>query len=127
MGGSVGEMRIPFRQHRLFLPRQRHELVERRHAPRCLATAHRPLDARAPFLYMIAIVVTAIVFGAGHLPAAATVAPLDAALVTRILLLNCVAGIVYGALFWRCSLEAAMVAHMSTHVAFAIARFMQWT
>jgi hypothetical protein len=92
-----------------------------------LRLARRPLDAHAPFLYVIAIVVAAIMFGAGHLPAAATVAPLDAALVTRILLLNGVAGIVYGALFWRRSLESAMVAHMSTHVAFAIARVMQWT
>ena len=89
--------------------------------------ARRPLDARPPLAYAIAIVVTAFVFGAGHLPAAAMVAPLDAALVTRILLLNGLAGIVYGMLFWRRSLESAMVAHMATHVAFAIARIMQWT
>ena len=50
-----------------------------------------------------------------------------AALVMRILLLNGLAGIVYGMLFWRRSLESAMVAHMATHVAFAIARIMQWT
>jgi hypothetical protein len=92
-----------------------------------LRLARRPLDARAPLAYAIAIVLTAILFGAGHLPAAAMVAPLDAALVTRILLLNGVAGVVYGALFWRRSLESAMAAHMSTHVAFAIARVMQWT
>ena len=92
-----------------------------------LRLARRPLDARAPLVYAIAIVLTAILFGAGHLPAAAMVAPLDTALVTRILILNGLAGIVYGALFWRRSLESAMAAHMSTHVAFAIARVMQWT
>ena len=73
------------------------------------------------------IIVAAFVFGAGHLPAAATVAPLDAALVTRILLLNGLAGIVYGTLFWQRSLESAMAAHMATHVAFAVARVMHWT
>jgi membrane protease YdiL (CAAX protease family) len=46
--------------------------------------------------------------------------------VTRILVLNGIAGVIYGALFWRRSLEAAMAAHMATHVAFAIARFMRW-
>jgi membrane protease YdiL (CAAX protease family) len=91
-----------------------------------LKLARRPLDAKAPLVYALAIVLVAVVFAAGHLPAASVVARLDAPLVTRILVLNGIAGVVYGALFWRRSLEAAMAAHMATHVAFAVARLMRW-
>ena len=91
-----------------------------------LKLARRPLDINAPLVYAIAIVLVAVVFAAGHLPAASVVARLDAPLVTRILVLNGIAGVVYGALFWRRSLEAAMAAHMATHVAFAVARVMRW-
>ena len=91
-----------------------------------LALVRRPPGAQASVVYAIAIVIVAFVFAAGHLPAAAVVAPLDAPLVTRILVLNTLAGLVYGTLFWRRSLEAAMAAHMATHVAFAIARVMRW-
>ena len=91
-----------------------------------LKLARRPLAAEAPVIYMLAIVVVAVVFAAAHLPAAAVVAPLDAPFVTRILVLNSIAGVVYGALFWQRSLEAAMAAHMATHVAFTVARVMQW-
>jgi hypothetical protein len=37
-------------------------------------------------------------------------------LVTRALTLNGVAGIAFGYLYWRHGLEAAMLAHMSTHL-----------
>ncbi|HEY3555431.1 MAG TPA: hypothetical protein VGL67_10045, partial [Casimicrobiaceae bacterium] len=46
-------------------------------------------------LYAIAIVVVALVFAAGHLPAAAAIAPLTTDVVLRILLLNAVAGLVF--------------------------------
>ena len=69
-----------------------------------------------------AIVIVAVLFGAGHLPAAAAVAPLTVSAVIRILLLNGLAGLVFGWLFWQRSLESAMVAHASVHVVFALAR-----
>jgi hypothetical protein len=65
-----------------------------------------------------AIVLSAVLFGAGHLPKAASVAPLDAAVVIRVIGLNAVAGIAYGWLYWRHGLEHAMLAHLATHVAF---------
>ncbi|HEV2150622.1 MAG TPA: CPBP family intramembrane glutamic endopeptidase [Longimicrobiaceae bacterium] len=68
-----------------------------------------------------AILLAAVLFGAGHLGAVSAVAPLTAAVVTRTVVLNAIAGIAFGWLFWRRSLEAAMVAHMSGHVVFTLA------
>jgi hypothetical protein len=63
-----------------------------------------------------AIILVALVFGLGHLPATATMAPLTPVLVTRALLLNGVAGVAFGYLYWRHGLEAAMVGHAATHL-----------
>jgi len=65
-----------------------------------------------------AIVLSAVLFGLGHLPKAVTLGPLDAATVIRIVGLNAIGGLVYGWLYWRAGLEHAMLAHMATHVAF---------
>jgi membrane protease YdiL (CAAX protease family) len=67
-----------------------------------------------------AIVLAAILFGIAHLPAVAAIAPLNSAIVMRTILLNAVGGVVYGWLFWRSSLETAMIAHASGHVGFLL-------
>ena len=77
-------------------------------------------------IYRAALVIVAALFAAGHLPAAAAVAPLDLHGVTRVLVLNALAGLALGWLYWRRSLEAAMVAHASVHVVFAVARALRW-
>lgn len=64
-----------------------------------------------------AIVLAAVLFGVGHLPALASTYGLQPGLVARTVLLNGVVGVGLGWLFWRRSLEAAMVAHASFHVA----------
>ena len=64
-------------------------------------------------LYWFAILGAALLFGAGHLPAAAQVWPLDAIVVARVLLLNALAGVVFGWLYWKRGLEVAMLAHFS--------------
>lgn len=64
----------------------------------------------------IAIVASAVLFGVGHLPALATVVTPTPALVVRTVALNAVAGVGLGWLYWRDSLEAAMVAHAMFHV-----------
>jgi hypothetical protein len=66
------------------------------------------------------VVVAAVVFGVLHLGAVALVAPLTPLMVARTIVLNAVGGVVYGLLFVRRSLEAAMVAHAATHVALAV-------
>lgn len=64
-----------------------------------------------------AIVVSALLFGAGHLPVAAGLyGGLTLPVVARIVSLNSVLGIGFGWLFWRYSLEAAMLSHASWHV-----------
>lgn len=70
----------------------------------------------APGAFWAAIVVVALVFGLGHLPATAALAPLTPLLVARALVLNGVAGVAFGYLYWRHGLEAAMAGHMSAHV-----------
>ncbi|QCJ47337.1 CPBP family intramembrane glutamic endopeptidase [Haloprofundus sp. MHR1] len=68
------------------------------------------------------ILVAAVAFGVGHLPALLGTAgslgiPASAGLVARTVLLNAVGGVAFGWLFWRKSLEAAMVGHAASHVA----------
>ncbi len=67
-------------------------------------------------VYALAILVSAILFGAGHLPAAATFWPLGTAVVVRTIVLNMVGGLVFGVLFCRRGIEAAMVAHFTADV-----------
>ncbi|MDZ5811930.1 CPBP family intramembrane glutamic endopeptidase [Halorubrum sp. AD140] len=64
----------------------------------------------------VAIVISAVLFGIGHLPALAQSIDLTPALVARTILLNAIAGVVFGWLYWQRSLEAAMVAHATFHV-----------
>jgi hypothetical protein len=61
----------------------------------------------------LAIAIAAALFAAGHLPAVASIVPLTPILVIRTLVLNSLAGVVFGWLYWRRGLEAAMVAHFS--------------
>jgi hypothetical protein len=63
-----------------------------------------------------AIALTAVLFGLGHLPALAATFELTTLLVTRTVLLNAVVGMGLGWLYWRHSLETAMVAHATFHV-----------
>ncbi len=67
----------------------------------------------------IANIVAAMLFGAGHLPAAATAGlPLTMVMIVRILALNSLLGIVFGYLYWKRGLEAAMISHFSADFVF---------
>ncbi|MEN4904884.1 CPBP family intramembrane glutamic endopeptidase [Luteimonas sp. TWI1437] len=66
-----------------------------------------------PAAAWIAILGAALLFGAGHLPAAAAVWELDAGVVARTVLLNALAGIAFGWLYWKRGLEMAIVAHFT--------------
>jgi membrane protease YdiL (CAAX protease family) len=69
-----------------------------------------------PALVWSAIVLAAVLFGLGHLPATAGVVPLTPPVVARAILLNGILGVVFGWLYWRRSLESAMIAHAMFHV-----------
>lgn len=78
----------------------------------------RPNARAGAGVFWAANIVAALLFAAGHLPALfATLEP-SSLLLARVLLLNTLAGLVYGWLFWRHQLESAMAAHASTHVGF---------
>lgn len=87
----------------------------------------RRTNGPRPVVVWAAIVVSAVLFGVGHLPALAQAVSLTPALVVRTVLLNAVAGILFGWLYWRRSLEAAMVAHASFHVPLVVLSLVQVT
>jgi hypothetical protein len=66
--------------------------------------------------FWIAIGLVAVLFGLGHLPATSAITPLTTTLVVRALVLNGIAGIAFGYLYWKHGLEAAMIGHMSAHL-----------
>jgi membrane protease YdiL (CAAX protease family) len=70
-------------------------------------------SAGVPHAWQIitAIILAAALFGAGHLPLAGQLGPLDAGVVARIIGYNAVAGVVFGWLYWKRGLEHAMLAH----------------
>jgi hypothetical protein len=70
---------------------------------------------------LLAVALAAIAFGAGHLPAAAKVWPLDAVVVTRTLLLNGIAGLVFGWFYIRHGLESAMLSHFCADLVLHVA------
>lgn len=68
--------------------------------------------------------ISATVFAAGHLPFLAQSVELTGPIVARTIGLNMFGGVVYGWLFWRRSLESSMLAHATTHVGFAMGRWL---
>lgn len=68
----------------------------------------------------LAILLSALIFAAGHLPAAMLGAKRSGRLVARIIGLNAIAGLLFGWVFWRWNLETAMAAHAGFHVGAAI-------
>ncbi len=67
-------------------------------------------------VFWTANVLAALLFGAGHLPTLAALAPLTTIVVVRTLLLNGIAGMLFGWLYWRRGLLAAMASHFSADI-----------
>jgi len=72
-------------------------------------------------VFSVACLFSAVAFAAGHLPLVAQTAPLTRPVVTRVLLLNTLAGLVCGAVFWAYGLEHAMAAHFAADVVLQVA------
>jgi membrane protease YdiL (CAAX protease family) len=80
---------------------------------RFLQQRHGPL--RAGFAWL-AIAVSALVFAAGHLPAAAfLLGAMNVSVVAFVIGVNAAFGVLFGYLFWRHGLESAMIAHALAH------------
>jgi len=72
--------------------------------------------APANFGIWTAIILSAILFGIGHLPATAQIVPLTGLVVVRAILLNGIGGIIFGRLYWKKGLESAIIAHFSADI-----------
>jgi membrane protease YdiL (CAAX protease family) len=62
-------------------------------------------------VFWAANVLAALLFGLGHLPAIVMIVPLSPLVVTRLVLLNGLAGVAFGYLYVTRGLEAAILAH----------------
>ena len=63
-----------------------------------------------------AIIIAALLFGVGHLPITSELVTITPLIIFRALLLNGIAGIVFGWLYWKKGLESAMIAHFSADI-----------
>ena len=64
----------------------------------------------------LAVVLAAVIFGLGHLPATAQITALTGVVIVRAILLNGIGGIIFGWLYWKKGLESAMIAHFSADI-----------
>lgn len=95
------------------------ELMLRLGLMSCLVWLGSKLTQRKPpnsAVLWIAIILTALIFGIGHLPITAQLVPLSPIVVTRALWLNGIPGLFFGWLYWRKGLEAAMIPHFSCDI-----------
>ena len=75
----------------------------------------------ADWQLLLAVLLAAIAFGAGHLPAAGKVWPLDTVVVVRTVLLSAIAGLVFGWFYIRHGLESAMLSHFCADLVLHVA------
>ncbi|MBW4472314.1 MAG: CPBP family intramembrane metalloprotease [Stenomitos rutilans HA7619-LM2] len=78
-------------------------------------------EAPQPAYVILAIVVSALIFGLGHLPLAfALTAQATMPLILYVVIGNSFFGFIAGYLYWQKGLESAIVAHMLTHIVMII-------
>ena len=104
-GGIVEELML-----RLFLMSLLVLLIKK------LFVKSNPNVAIPAWMYIISIFLAALLFAAGHLPATAQLFGLSAPIVTRAFVLNGVAGLGFGYLYWKKGLSYAILAHMLVHI-----------
>lgn len=64
----------------------------------------------------LAIILISVLFGLGHLPMTARFAEITTIVVFRAIILNGIAGVTFGWLYWKKGLEAAMISHFTTDI-----------
>jgi membrane protease YdiL (CAAX protease family) len=83
-------------------------------------TQKKGADIR-PHNYILAIIVSALIFGLGHLPTAFSLSPeITVPLVAYIIIGNASFGFIAGYLYWKRGLECAIGAHMIAHITMII-------
>jgi len=68
------------------------------------------------FTVWLAIIIAAIIFGLLHIPSAAVFITITPFVVIRSVILNGVAGVIFGWLYWRKGLESAMISHFTADI-----------
>ncbi|MFK3939184.1 CPBP family intramembrane glutamic endopeptidase [Alkalihalobacillus sp. NPDC078783] len=71
-----------------------------------------------PAIVWTGIILSALLFGLGHYGATASLTEMTPLVFLRMIFLNGFGGLIFGWLYWRKGLEAAMIAHIFTHVVF---------
>jgi len=69
-----------------------------------------------PLSIWIAIIMSAVIFGLGHLPVTGAITAITPLIVARAVILNGIGGVVFGWLYWKKGLESAMIAHFSADI-----------
>lgn len=64
----------------------------------------------------LAIILSSVIFGLGHLPITAAVTAITPMIVLRAILLNGIGGVIFGWLYWKKGLESAMLSHFSADI-----------
>ncbi len=67
-------------------------------------------------VFWVTNILAAVLFGLAHLPATATMVPLTPLVVARAVVLNGLGGVMFGYLYWKRGLEAAMISHFSADI-----------
>jgi hypothetical protein len=67
-------------------------------------------------VYITAIIISALLFAIGHLPATAQLIGLSVPIVIRAIVLNGIGGLGFGYLYWKEGLAYSISAHMLTHI-----------
>ena len=78
-------------------------------------------SAKSSLHVWAAIIIVSIIFGLSHLPMTASFTELTTLVVTRAVVLNGIAGIVFGWLYWRKGLTSAIIAHFVTDITLHVA------
>lgn len=67
-------------------------------------------------VYIFSIILSSILFAAGHFPATAQLLGTSAPILIRMFILNGIGGLGFGYLYWKHGLSYAMLAHATTHI-----------
>lgn len=78
----------------------------------------RTLDKKniPSWIYWASIIISSLLFGLAHLPAASMYFAITPVVIFRIILLNSFAGLLFGYLYWKKGFEYGIIAHMFSHI-----------
>jgi hypothetical protein len=84
----------------------------------------RRIDKPTTVCFVLGILLSALIFGVGHLPVAVMLlGQVTAPIVLFVIVANSAFGIVTGYLYWKHGLDSAIIAHMIGHVILAVATY----